>query len=126
MGNDTLERVTLTGSELKVMLGGLGLPPSWFAKRMGVAMRTVVRWFDEDGPISPRAEDELERINTETLREMRKMVAKADRVKGTVVLRTYRTDGDIDGWPATWHRALTFRVLEHLRAQGRTVRVEYA
>jgi hypothetical protein len=46
---------------------------------------------------------------------------------GTVVLRTYRTDDEFGDkqWPASWHRMLVFRVLEHFKAQGNTVIVEY-
>lgn len=117
---------TITGAELKTRLGGLGLPPSWFADLMGVTMRTVVRWFD-GGMVSPEVSVELEKLSDATIAEMQKMVAKVGDTDG-VTLRTYRTDDEYisgDGWPASWHRALTFRVLDHLRAQGRTVNIEY-
>lgn len=111
----------MTGAELKVSLQGFGVSPGWFGKRCGVTMRTVVRWFDLD-EIPERAVAELKLLSAETLAEMRAMIG-ADN---TAILRTYRTDNDIwGGHPASWHRALTFRVLEHLRAQGREVRVEY-
>lgn len=119
---------TMSGAALKVRLGGLGLPPSWFADRLGVTMRTVVRWFDGD-EVAPEVAEELEKLSDMTLDEMRKMVAKAEKsVSGdTVKLKTYRTDNEFSkgNWPASWHRALTFRVMEHFIAQGFTVRIEY-
>ena len=118
---------TMTGAELKVRLGGLGLPPSWFAAQMKVTMRTVVRWFDGDH-VSAEVAAEVDRLGEQTLDEMRAMIdAAGDGHR--VTLSTYRTDGNVlskhGSWPATWHRSLTFRVLEHLEAQGRDVIVEY-
>ena len=116
----------MTGAELKVTLGGLGLPPSWFAERMDVTMRTVVRWFDGD-PMPEGVAVKLAELGEYTLDEMRKMLAAAPRyVDGNRVLRTYRTDDEFRShMPASWHRALTYRVVEHLRAEGETVVVEY-
>lgn len=117
---------TIPGSELKTRLNGLGLPPSWFAARLNVTMRTVVRWFD-----SPRVDDEvaaeLEKLSDLTVKEMVKML---DRVPadGPVVLKTYRTDKEFTtkmGWPASWHRMLVARLREHFIAQDRDVEVRY-
>lgn len=119
----------MNGAELKVTLGGLGIPPSWFAESLNVTMRTVVRWFDGD-TIPETAHEELRLQESRTLKEMRKLV-NANKNSTEVVLKTYRVDDDriiCDGaiMPASWHRALVFRVAEHLRAQGKTVTVEYA
>lgn len=124
------EPEVMTGAALKVTLGGLGLPPSWFAKRVGVTMRTVVRWFDGDN-VPPRVATEIAALQKMTLDEMRKTVSAVSSTDSVVRLWTYRTDKEltnsvpIKGLPAAWHRALTFRVAEHLRAQGRSVTVEY-
>ena len=123
----TAPTTTMTGALLKVTLNGLGVAPSWFAERMGVTMRTVVRWFDGD-PIPATVAPELEQLCERTVDEMRNMVeATEPDDDGTVVLRTYRTDQRFgsEEWPASWHRMLTFRVAEHFRAQGNTVVVEY-
>jgi hypothetical protein len=123
----TAPTTTMTGAELKVKLNGLGLAPSWLADRMGVTMRTVVRWFDGDR-IPSRVPADLEQVAEATLDEMRKMVDTIEPSSdGTVVLRTYRTDDEFGDkqWPASWHRMLVFRVLEHFKAQGNTVIVEY-
>lgn len=118
----------MTGAELKVMLGGLGLPPGWFAERMGVTMRTVVRWFDGD-LVSVEVADEVQHLSTLTINEMKHILdTEQTDDAGDVVLKTYRVDKEFVsklGWPAEWHRALIFRVAEHLRAQDFSVRIEY-
>jgi hypothetical protein len=124
--------MTMTGAELKTKLEGLGLPPSWSASRMNVTMRTVVRWFDLQ-EVSDEVVAEVDKLLDLTVAEMQKMVAKAPE-SGQIVLKTFRTDKEFTGkWlgrsegrtPATWHRSLTFRVLDHFRSDGREVRVEY-
>lgn len=123
----TAPTTTLNGPELKVTLNGLGLSPAWFAQRMGVTMRTVVRWFDGDR-IPPKVAAELEQLCECTYDEMRRMVAEVESsADETVTLGTYRTDEEFGDkkWPASWHRMLTFRVAEHFRAQGSTVKVQY-
>jgi len=129
----TTTTTPMAGAELKVRLQGLGLPPTWFAERLGVTMRTVVRWFDGED-VSPVVADELEKLSDLAVDEMRKMLDKVGWTDGDadVTLVTYRTDksvpasrGKAPKMPASWHRALTFRVMEHLRAQGATVHIEY-
>lgn len=123
----TAPTVALTGPMLKVTLNGLGLSPNWFAKRMGVTMRTVVRWFDGD-KIPSKVTSEIDSLCERTVDEMRTMVDETSADEdGHVTLRTYRTDEEFRDpeWPASWHRMLTFRVMEHFRAQGNTVSVEY-
>jgi len=113
----------MSGAQLKMTLQGLGLPPSWFAARLGVTMRTVVRWFDSK-KIPERARTELQKVYDQTLEEMRTMAASVG--DNETVLYTFRTDAESTGeWPASWHRSLTFRVAEHLKANGHAVRVEY-
>jgi hypothetical protein len=118
---------TLSGAALKVRLGGLGLPPSFFAERAGVTMRTVVRWFDSTA-VPAAAADLLDKLEERTLAEMWTTIEKLGD-SDDVTLMTYRTDGNVSSkhgkWPASWHRSLIFRVLEHLEAQGRNVTVTY-
>ena len=113
---------TISGPEMKCTLQGLGIPPSWFADRVGVTMRTVVRWFDVDA-VPDRAAAELATLNRRTLTEMHQVLSRS---QDNGVVSTYRTDKDIsDGLPASWHRALTFRVLDHLRSNDLPVSVRY-
>jgi hypothetical protein len=119
----------MNGAEFKVILGALGLPPSWFAAHQEVTMRTVVRWFDGD-EVSVKVAKAVKTLEDLTLEMMREVISHAVTSRGGVVmLHTYRTDDEFDGgfpnMPAEWHRQLTFRVMEHLKAQGKTVSVEY-
>lgn len=121
------ETKSLTGAELKVALSGLGLPPTWFANRVGVTMRTVVRWFD-GGPIPAEVVDEVSKLSELTVAEMVKMVQAVDDSQVPIVLQTYRVDKEFkskQNWPAEWHRQLTFRVKEHFEAEGHNVTIEY-
>lgn len=126
---------TMSGAELKTRLGGLGLPPSWFADRLNVTMRTVVRWFDSPS-VAPEVIDELEALSSTAVDEMRRMLKRVKEIDNEIILSTYRTDEEYlteqpdlpkgcAPWPASWHRQLTFRVMEHLQAQGHTVVVRY-
>lgn len=127
---------TMSGAELKVALGGLGLAPGWFADYLDVTMRTVVRWFD--GPVvEPRVASAVEKLEELTLAEMKKMVEDVESSLASdpyceetspIVLRTYRVDREFKnkrGWPAEWHRSLVFRVREHFESQDYNVTVEY-
>jgi hypothetical protein len=80
----------MTGATLKTTLGALGLPPSWFADKLGVTMRTVVRWFDSD-TVSQKVAGELDKLSEQTLAAMRETVSKADKGNGVVVLHTERS-----------------------------------
>lgn len=103
----------MSGAELKVQLAGLGLTPVWLAEQLDIATRTVHRWCGQDR-VPARAVAEIDKVIAETNLEMNRTY-QAMLVDG--VLRTQRIDtpGHL---PATWHRALTFRVLEHVRNEG--------
>lgn len=106
----------MSGAELKVQLAGLGLTPVWLAEQLGTATRTVHRWCGRDR-VPAKAIAVIDEVNDMTTTEMHR-VYQAMLTDG--VLRTYRRDYPGSGrLPATWHRALTFRVLEHIRNEGR-------
>lgn len=114
----------VSGPELKTTLTGLGLTPKWFASRLGVSMRTVIRWFDS-AAIPDNAARELGLIYDFTLSEMRNVRTK---YLNDGFVSTFRTSADISSggsMPASWHRALAFRVVEHLRANDHDVTVSY-
>jgi hypothetical protein len=115
---------TISGPELKTTLTGLGLTPKWFAGRLNISMRTVVRWFDQE-EIPEYAARELEQVHSLTRTEMGNVLSGWG-VTGAV--RTFRRDCDITSEhelpneyavPASWHRALAFRVVEQLRSDGK-------
>lgn len=123
---------TLAGAKLKVTLGALGVPPSYFAAMNNVAMRTVVRWFDAAAvPGSAAAKlDELVELTREEEQRIIDVASDDMAARGDerTILRTYRIDKDFDhpsGLPAEWHRQLTFRVMRHLQEKGYEVTVEY-
>ena len=123
---------TLSGAKLKVTLGALGVPPSYFAAANNVAMRTVVRWFDAD-IVPESAAAKLDELVELTREEEERMIRAANddlaiRGDGCTMLRTYRIDKEFnhsDGLPAEWHRQLTLRVMRHLQEKGQEVKVEY-
>jgi len=105
----------MSGAELKVQLTGLGLTPAWLADQLDIAARTVVRWCGQDR-VPAKAVAVMDEINDMTDAEMNRIYQEMLTDGG--VLRTYRRNYPGSGrLPATWHRALTFRVLEHVRRQ---------
>lgn len=109
-------------------LTGLGLTPKWFAGHLNISMRTVVRWLDQD-KIPEYAARELEQIHGITRTEMNGVLAGWC---ASGVVRTFRRNSDVTpdralpSLPASWHRALTFRVVEQLRASGNeSITVDY-
>ena len=120
--HDMNDRV-MSGAELKVQLTGLGLTPAWLAEQLDIATRTVIRWCGQDR-VPARVVAEMDKINEMTIAEMNRTY-QAMLADG--VLRTVRTNKQAGSGalPAAWHRALTFRVLEHLRSTGVNVKVSY-
>lgn len=115
----------MTGAELKVHLTGLGLSPLWLAERLGIATRTVIRWFDLD-KVPDRAVEQIDVITAVTNEEIQRVFETAER---TGVVRTQRVDTDdvaiCNTLPAAWHRALTYRAILALRAGGTVFTVGY-
>jgi hypothetical protein len=125
----TIEKTAMSGSELKVQLGAMGIPPSWLAAHLKVTMRTVVRWFDSEA-VSPQVVEAVELLRAFTDSEMARLRKAVDRrYSDPVILQTYRTDDEYvnpDNMPATWHRQVVYRLMEELRAEGKAVTVQYA
>lgn len=117
-----------TGAELKSELGNLGLPPSWFAAECDVTMRSVVRWFDADH-IPAYVDAKLQLLLDRARTTVNELISRWDSQRRPVVLRTYRTDSDLDEedeeYPATWHRQITLRAAHTLRSLGHEVTTEY-
>ena len=114
----------MSGAEMKVRLTGLGLTPGWLAEQIGVTMRTVLRWFEED-VVPARAAAAVGTISEITDSEVAKMT-QIGRMSG--VIHTRRTDAGVaerNTLTATWQRHATFRALNNLRHQGVPVKVEY-
>jgi hypothetical protein len=112
----------MSGAELKVQLTGLGLSPLWLAGQLGVAKRTVLRYFDRD-EVPAEAADEIERVARLTRDEMSRVIYA---MENGVVFTQRKGVQELNSLPATWHRALTFRALEHVRSQGVDVSVAFS
>lgn len=114
----------MSGAELKVCMSGLGLTSVWLAEEVGVNVRSVLRWYEADA-VPANVVAAIDRITAHTSEEMHRL-AHGLRTSGT--LHTYRTDSrcsELNTLPASWHRALTYRVLEYVRSEGRNAAVAY-
>lgn len=115
----------MSGAELKVQMTGLGLTSIWLATQLGVYTRTVIRWYDAD-QVPAKAVAEIERINAITSREMHRMIYAIGEDAVFYTERSNRDCSELNTLPASWHRALTFRVLEYARSRGINATVAYA
>lgn len=117
----------MSGAELKVRMTGLGLPANWLAKQCDVYTKTVIRWYQSDR-VPAKAVAEMNRISAITSREMHHMI----RDMGTEVVfyteyanRESEGCSEVNALPASWHRALTYRVLEYALTQNVNATVAY-
>lgn len=109
----------ITPAEMKTILGWLGLTTPWFAARCKVQERQVARWMDGQAPIPDYAAARLIQVWNDSAEHVTRIVAEAVKgadPEGVVVLWTYRVDEDTNGsdYPASWHRALAGRAMDHL------------
>jgi hypothetical protein len=109
----------MSGAELKVQLTGLGLSPIWLADELGISKRTVLRYYDRDA-VPAEVVAEIDRVSRLTLDEMSRVIYAMEN--GVVLTQrtgvAKRNTAERNALPASWHRALTFRALEHVRSQG--------
>lgn len=124
----------VTPAELQSLLGWLGLTRPWLAQRLGVYERTVIRWCDGVNTVPEKASVEMVRVWNHAADSIKVIVDVGCReaVDGLVTLRTFRVDADYHQvtkqteYPATWHRALTCRAMDHILMRTRyQVRIEF-
>lgn len=118
-GDTITAPATITPAEFKSLLGWLGLPKTWLARRLGYKdERPVARWEDGHAEIPEVAAAELVRLWNEAAQRVTSIVETASSqadADGVIVLTTYRTDKDCpDGYPSSYHRALVCRAMDHL------------
>lgn len=125
---------SITPAELRSLIDWMGLTRAWFAERLHVQERTVVRWCDGETPIPEKAAVEIVSLWNQAAQRILSLTsaAVASSADGAVTLKTFRVDSeyhkavDSDEFPASWHRALTCRAMDHLLLQTRyQVRVEF-
>lgn len=124
----------ITPAELRSLIDWMGLTRAWFANRLGVQERTVVRWCDGKAPIPEKAAVEIVKLWNHAVQLIVGMskAATENAERGTVVLKTFRVDSeyhkavDSEEFPASWHRALVCRTMDHLLMNTRyVVRLEF-
>lgn len=124
----------LTAAELRSLLEWMGLTRPWLADRVGVQERTVIRWCDGKAPIPEAAAVEMVALWNTAASAITHMIAGAlaNETKGVLTLRTFRVDSHFHAatesadYPASWHRALTCRAMDHLLMRTRyRVVIEY-
>lgn len=125
---------SITPAELRSLIDWMGLTRAWFAERLHVQERTVVRWCDGETPIPEKAAVEIVSLWNQAAQRILSLTsaAVASSADGAVTLKTFRVDSeyhkvvDSDEFPASWHRALTCRAMDHLLLQTRyQVRIEF-
>ena len=113
---------SVTRAELRALIDWMGLTRIWFANRLGITERTVVRWIDGGTQIPEEAGVELVKLWNKAADQIGVIVAAgvAAAVDGVVTLKTFRVDKEYHAavgsneFPAGWHRALTCRAMDHL------------
>lgn len=124
----------ITPAELKALLGWLGLTRPWLARRLKVEERSVIRWEDGKARIPDSASAELVRVWNHAAASIRTMVdaAQSQADDGLITLRTFRVDAEYHAatdqteYPASWHRALTCRAMDHILMRTRyQVQIKY-
>jgi len=96
----------MTPAEFRCLREYLGLPLNWVASNLAVTERTVNRWENGVTPIPDRASAELARLAEYTNR----CVEKVMRMRKQYGQLVTTPDGEVDGFPASWHRMVCARV----------------
>jgi len=124
----------ITPAELRALIDWMGLTRKWFGTRVGFGERTVVRWADGHTAIPEKAGVELVRLWNQSAEAIATMVKGATEraVNGVVVLKTFRVDSEYheamgsEEYPASWHRAMTCRAMDHILMNTKyEVRIEF-
>lgn len=110
----------LTDAEFRIARESLGLTSEWVAARLGVAERTVRRWEAGTSPVPTGVADQLgawvDAADDQAEAWAARLLDEPDPV--LVIPR----EGERDGWPAGWWRALAARIVEQVDG----LRVAYA
>lgn len=110
----------LTDAEFRIAREDLGLTAEWVADRLGVALRTVRRWEHGHSPVPAGVADQIGAWTDQADEQVTAWVDRlADVAEPVLVIPR---EGERDGWPAGWWRALAARVVEQVPG----LRVTYA
>lgn len=100
----------LTDAEFRIAREDLGLTAEWVASRLGVALRTVRRWEHGQRAIPGAVADHVGTWTDYADGQAAAWVERLLDVPEPVLV--IPRDGDRDGWPAGWWRALAARIVE--------------
>lgn len=100
----------LTDAELRVAREDLGLTAEWLADRLGVTLRTIRRWEHGHSPIPEGVADEMTALTEAADVQVDGWVVELLDVPEPVL--AIPREGERDGWPASWWRALAARIVE--------------
>ncbi len=108
----------MTDAEFRVVREHLGLDQQWIADRLGVALRSVQRWENDNNPVPDGVRRQMEAWEQQTAVTVGLAVDRLRNARDLVVA-TYRDDAtyrqlDGGGWSARWHRAMVGRVCDEV------------
>ena len=109
-GADHLPADTLTAAELRIAREDLGLTVDWVAGWLGVTERLVRKWEAGTVVIPARRAEQIDRLTDEADRVIADLVERLRDLPDPVL--TIPREGVVDGWPASWWRAVAARVIE--------------
>ena len=109
-GADHLPADTLTAAELRIAREDLGLTVDWVAGWLGVTERLVRKWEAGTVVIPARRAEQIGRLTDEADRVIADLVERLRDLPDPVL--TIPREGVVDGWPASWWRAIAARVIE--------------
>lgn len=124
---DGVYRTTITAAELQATREALGLTGDWLAGHLGVSPRTVRHWEQGKYAVPAGVCDDMHKLEGEARREFKALSDQSEEGIGrrqSVRLTVYRTTDEYHAavpgatMPASWHRAIAYRVREYLPTVG--------
>lgn len=125
--DDGVYRTTMTAAEFQTTREALGLTGDWLAGHLGVSPRSVRHWEQGKYAIPAGVCDEMHMLEGAARRRFEELAGEADEAIGrreSVRLTVYRSTEEYHAaepgatMPASWHRAIAYRVRERMITVG--------
>ncbi|HEY6117651.1 MAG TPA: DUF1870 family protein [Candidatus Dormibacteraeota bacterium] len=126
---DGVYRTTMTAAEFQATREALGLTGDWLAGHLGVSPRTVRHWEQGKYAIPEGVYLQMHQLAAAARAFYKDLVRQAEETIGRgepARITVYRSTEDYHAaeptatMPASWHRAVAWRVREHLIIVGLT------